>query len=41
MIESLKLFDTLYAVNLFLNNMHACLNNFLIYKYRCGELKEE
>ena len=41
MIESLKLFDTLYAVNLFLNNMHACLYNLLVDKHMRGELKEE
>ena len=41
MIESLKLFDTLYAVNLFLNNMHACLYNLLVDKYMRGDLKEE
>lgn len=41
MMESLKLYDTLYAVNLFLTNMHTCFYNFLLDKYRRGELKEE
>ncbi len=40
MLDSLKLFRTLYAVTCFLNNMHACLFNFLLKKYRLGELKE-
>ena len=39
-IDFLKLFETLNAVNLFLTNMHACLNNFLVYKYRHGELQD-
>lgn len=41
MLDFLKLQETLLAVNLFLSNMHSCLHNFMIYKYRCGELKEE
>lgn len=41
MMESLKLYDTLYAVNLFLTNMHTCFYNFLLDKYRRGELIEE
>ena len=40
MMESLKLYNTLYAVNSFLFNMHSCINNFLIDKYNHGELKE-
>ena len=40
MMESLKLFRTLRAVNFFLINMDACFLNSLEYKYRCGELKE-
>ena len=40
MLESLKLFRTLYAVTIFLKNMHACILNFLVKKYRLGELKE-
>ena len=41
MLDSLKLFNTLYAVNLFLTNMHACFCNFLLTKYKQGELKEK
>ena len=41
MMESLKLFDTLYAVNRFLTNMYACFLNSLIHKYRRGELLED
>lgn len=40
MMESLKLFDTLFAVECFLTNMHSCINNFLVDKYLRGELKE-
>lgn len=40
MMESLKLFRTLYAVTIFLKNMYACILNFLVKKYRFGELKE-
>lgn len=40
MMESLKLFRTLYAVTIFLKNMYACILNFLVKKYRLGELKE-
>ncbi len=36
-----KLFETLNAVVLFLSNIHTYLNNLLIYKYQCRELKEE
>ena len=39
-IDFLKLFETLNAVNLFLTNMHACLNNYLVDKYRRGELQD-
>ncbi len=39
MLDSLKLFSTLYAVNLFLTNMHTCFYNYLLEKYRRGELK--
>lgn len=38
--DFLKLIDTLMGVNMFLSNMHNCLNNFLTYKYLRGELKE-
>lgn len=41
MMDSNKLFSTLYAVNLFLKNMHTCLYNYLQDKYRRGELTEE
>lgn len=41
MMESLKLFDTLFAVVIFLTNMHACLRNFLVEMYHQGKLKEE
>ena len=41
MIDSLKLFNTLYAVNLFLTNMHTCFYNFLLTKYKQGDLKEK
>lgn len=41
MLDSLKLFDTLLAVNFFLGNMHTCLRNSLLDKYLRGELKEE
>jgi hypothetical protein len=41
MMESLKLYNTLYAVNNFLSNMHSCINNFCVDKYKRGELKEE
>ena len=41
MMESLKLFRTLYAVNLLLTNMHAFFCNILVYKCRRGELKKE
>jgi len=41
MMDSLKLFDTFFAVDCFLTNMHACVNNFLLDKYLRGELKDE
>lgn len=41
MLDSLKLFDALFAVNLFLGNLHAYLRNVLIDKYKRGELSEE
>ena len=40
MMDSLKLFNTLMAVSNFLGNVHACLFNFLVGKYRRGELSE-
>lgn len=41
MMDSMKLFNTLLAVNNFLTNVHACLFNYLVKKYRRGELKED
>lgn len=38
MMDSLKLFNTLQAANEFLTNVHACLLNFLVGKYKGGEL---
>lgn len=40
MMDSMKLFNTLLAVNHFLTNVHACLFNYLVSKYRRGELSE-
>lgn len=41
MMDSLKLFDTLFAVECFLSNMHACFRNSLVDMYLRGELKGE
>lgn len=41
MMDSLKLFNTLLAVDHFLTNLHACLLNFLLGKYKRGELRSE
>ena len=41
MMDSNKLFSTLYAINLFLSNAHACFYNYLLTKYKQGELKEK
>lgn len=41
MMESLKLFETLFAVNHFLANLNACMRNYLLDKYHKGELKED
>lgn len=41
MLDSLKLFDTLFAVNLFLTNIHSYIHNFLLDKYLRGELRED
>ena len=38
MIDSMKLYETLLAVSHFLGNVHACVHNFLVTKYRNGEL---
>lgn len=40
MMDSLKLFETLLAVNLFLGNVHTCLFNYLVGQYKRGELSE-
>lgn len=40
MMDTMKLFQALLAVNSFLANAHTCLFNFLVTKYRNGELKE-
>jgi hypothetical protein len=40
MMDTMKLFNTLLAVNHFLSNAHACMLNYLIVKYRRGELKD-
>lgn len=39
MMDSMKLFNTLHAVNLFLTNVHGCLTNHLISLYRQGIIK--
>lgn len=41
MMDSMKLFDALLAVDHFLSNMHGCWLNYLLDKYRRGELKDE
>lgn len=41
MMDSMKLFNTLLAVNHFLTNVHACLFDFLVGKYKRGEMKVE
>lgn len=41
MMNSLKLFNVLMAVDCFLTNLHACFYNLLADKYYRGELKEE
>lgn len=38
MMDSLKLFSTLLAVNHFLTNVHTCLYNYLVGKYKRGEI---
>lgn len=40
MMDSMKLFNTLLAVNHFLTNVHACLFNFLVGKNKRGELND-
>ena len=41
MMETLQLYNALFAVDHFLTNAHAYLRNLLVDKYRKGELKEE
>ena len=41
MMDSMKLFNVLFAVDCFLTNLHGCFNNFLAEKYYRGELNEE
>lgn len=41
MIDNMKLFNTLIAVDNFLTNVHACIMNYLLEKYRQGELRVE
>jgi len=41
MTDAMKLINALFAVYAFLTNMNACVSNFLLDKYRRGELKEE
>lgn len=40
MMDSMKLFNTLLAVNHFLTNVHACLFSFLVGKNKRGELND-
>lgn len=40
MMDSMKLFNTLFAVNNCLWNLHSCLYNYLVDKYNKGELEE-
>lgn len=40
MMETLRLYNALLAVNPFLANAHACLRNYLVEKYQKGEIKE-
>lgn len=41
MMDMMKLFNALLAVNDFLSNVHTCLYNYLVMKYKRGELKDE
>ena len=41
MMESAKLYSVLMAVSIYLYNVSACLLNYLIVKFRRGELKDE
>lgn len=40
-MDSMKLFNTLQAVNHFLTNVNACLCNYLVGKYKRGEIKKD
>lgn len=40
MMDSMKLFSTLLAINQFLSYVNQSLSNYLIIKYRRGEIKE-
>lgn len=40
MMDSMKLYETLDAVNVFLTNAHACITNYAVKKYFEGEIKE-
>lgn len=39
-MDSMKLFNTLLAVNHFLSNVHACLFNYVVGKFHRGEITE-
>lgn len=39
MMDSMKLFEALLAVDHFISNMHGCWLNYLLDKYKKGELK--
>ena len=41
MMDTMKLFGALLAVKDFLFNMHTCVYNYLLDKYRRGELKDK
>lgn len=40
MMDSMKLLNTLIAVNHFLSNVHTCLYNYMVGKYKRGEIKD-
>ena len=40
MMDSLKLFTTLQAVDHFLTNVHACILNYVLMEYRRGNVRE-
>ena len=41
MMEAIRLYNALLAVDHFLTNAHSCVRNVLVEKYRKGELKDE